>query len=212
MRYVFAIQDEKTIINDTVKVFIHVSGPADADREDLESRVQEGLKKLLPEAKWVFSGLSISTGNGYPLFTTIASARIPVKQNDNLEQRARDVSNKKVNLRYHSQDQSVPLHLQREGYAEMRSNLLKMAEEEVSRLNGGYEDSKDDHGPRYHIEKIQFTEETNSPMLRSATSTANAYIAESAGSGIGYSEKIFCHAQIIITDDADNAIPVEIVS
>lgn len=102
MRYTFTLQDEKTLTNETVKVFIKVTGPADAERSDLEARARERLEKLLPDADWVFTGLEINRAAGYPLFTTTASARIPVGQNDNLHQKARDLSTKKVDLNFYT--------------------------------------------------------------------------------------------------------------
>lgn len=214
MRYKFKLQDEKTLFNDTVKVVVVATGPADDDRKELETRVREVLDAFLPNVPWAFSGLTISSGTGqFPMFESRASVRIDAALNDRLADKAVSVSNNKVNLTVTMIDQSIPLHVRRDGEAEMRANLLTLAYKELETLN---KRSDRPHDEPLRILNIDFTTRNfTGASMKAAMS--NSYYEAQAGeaasaAAIGYQEKIAGEATVVITDEIDEPFPVEVVN
>lgn len=211
MRYQFILNDEKTVTNPTVKVTVQATGPADAPREELETRVQDALSAFLPDVTWIFGGFGVSSNAGFPIYTVLASARINAELNDNLEERAANYRGKGASLRLYDIDQSIPLHIIREAEQTMRLNILKLANIELDRLSNEASGLPAGTLPKLHIEQLDFSIQRSSPYRNakdpSSYSTANSMAPAAAGGigAIGYSEKIYSSAVVLISDNTDAA-------
>lgn len=196
MRYNFTLNDELTLENDTAKVVVNVSGPANGRRPELEARVRKALEEFIPNVDWAYSALSIGTG-GYPMYSITASVRIPVAENDNLHKRATDYQTNNPDagaaITVQQIDTSMPLFRLREGYSKLRDNLLDLANKEAEKLAGNV-----------RIKKISFSEGSLTGMKGNLSNASYAAAAAPIGGGsIGSFEKIYMTADVILTDGAD---------
>ena len=195
MKYRFTINDEKTLSNNTVKVTVRLTGPANAMRPELERRIRDTLSTFIEDANWVFGGFTINRNQGVPLFTATTSARIPVSGNDDLVGRAQDSSTDEVFLQIVNVDDSIPLHLVREGQEEIRLNLFAKVQEEVIRL-------KEKTGIDFEISKVDYRADMTAADFLAGRgkdkSFSNSYAADSAAGAISYSEKIYGQADVTL--------------
>jgi hypothetical protein len=200
MRYVFQLDDEKTVSNDTVKVMLHATGPVDKDsRANLETRVRKALKEFLPDVTWVFGGFTFDESSGYPMFVVPASARISAELNDDLTAKAQRLDSAGVRLSVYNIDQSIPLHLIRTAEESLRLSLLNLANEELKRVQDATGNSK------LSIQSFSVTK-SHSGGGKGSMSVANSYTMEvgaSRGDSIEYSEKVFLQAAVVLSDEDD---------
>lgn len=202
MKYQFVITDEKTVLTDTVKVTVNVSGPANETRTKLEARVRSALGEFLKgdDINWVYTGFTIARSQGFPTFSVQAVARIPTAANNDLELAARTASDDSVNINVHYIDQSVPLHLIRKGYEEMRLNILELAVAEQHRV-------EETTNSKVVIKRIDFRPGPEAAFQKNQRSlgydnniaaSASLYDEASGGGSIGYAEKIYGQASVTL--------------
>ncbi len=190
MKLIFTIDDEKTIVNETVKVTVSIQGQVgEDDRSALEARAREIALKFLPEASWAFSNF-ILANNGM-MFNVTGTTRIDALENDQLAERANELSDRKTILQVQQLDPSVPLFQIRKAQSEMRVSIIAKAQEEA-KLLGGF------------VKKVDFTEDDGSNFRKSVSNSgmrsmaSSSYALESVGDGspLGHSEKILMSATI----------------
>lgn len=194
MKLIFEIKEERTIVNNTVKVTCLIKGViGDDDRGNIDLRVQEVANRLFPDAKWAFSFYQ-ELSDGFT-FQVHASTRVDAMQNDRLAERANEACIKGTNIEISNIDQKIPQRQMREEESSLRIALIAAAKEEAQKLGG-------------RVERIDFTE-----MARFGSSTVAAssafYEAKGSGgrpgpagaAGIGHSEKIALEAKLEIEVD-----------
>lgn len=196
MKIKFELTDEKTIINQTVKISAQISGVInDQDRGQLEQRAQEVAEKLIPGASWAFSNFQFLP-DGFT-FRISATTRIDSSQNDQLEQKAKAVSNSKLTVALHNPDVSIPLFQRRAAESEIRIALIDKAKAEAEKLGG-------------KLTRIEFTESNAHAITSNSYRAASTSFEDAAGGakGLGHSEKIQMSANLTITVDEDKRVPL----
>jgi hypothetical protein len=199
MQYIFEIEDEKTITNETVKVIVTVSGPANLPRTEIEKQVREVLHDFLPDADWSYAGLQINKNAGFPTYNSKAGARIKASENGDLYSRAQDYSSPEATININNIDESIPLYQRREADKELRIALYTKALAEIETLAEVAEGE-------LRIRTIDYTAispTSNAGKFSNSYSTANAALVGDAVDSIGYSEKITMSARVVIIDGED---------
>lgn len=186
MKIKFEIADEKTINNQTVKITAQISGVInDRDRGALEQAAKDLAEKLVPDASWAFSNFQFLP-DGFT-FRITATTRIDSSQNDQLEQKAKAVSDSKLTITMHNPDVSIPLFQRREAESNLRIALIEKANAEATKLGG-------------KVSSIVFHESNAIPMTSNSYRAAATMEAVGAGApkGLGHSEKIQMTASLVI--------------
>lgn len=197
MKIKFNMTDEKTLVNQTVKITTQINGViSDRDRNGLEQAAKELAEKLIPDASWAFSNFQFLP-DGFT-FRINASTRIDSSQNDQLEQKAKAISDGRMTIALHSPDVSIPLFQRREAESNLRIALIEKAKAEAEKLGG-------------KLSSIKFHDSNAHPI------TSNSYRAasyESAGGmaadskGLGHSEKIQMMADVVIKVGEGTKVPL----
>lgn len=203
MKVTFSLGEEKTVTNETVKVILSINGiVADQTKENIDKSILDKVLEFLPDKKsedWAFSGFSFYDNRGFRMFAVQASTRIPASENDNLSERARDLSNDSISVEIANIDLSIPQYRYREAESELRQAILKRAKEEAEKLSKAYGGS----GPKFKVSSVEFEAPiTAQPKgMRAAPGSAffeSTYSNAGGGEGIGHSEKTTLNAVVTV--------------
>jgi hypothetical protein len=188
----FTLTDEKTITNTTVKISGWITGVVNGqDRATLETKSQELANKLFPDVSWAFSNFSYPDGF---TFRVQVATRIDSAQNDQLDARAEEISDKgSLTIAIYDIDASIPLYARREAESDLRIQLIEKIKAEAAKLGGTAETITFSQASSHHVANATYA-------AASFSNSAPRGVVGDAGpggpAGLGHSEKISLSATV----------------
>lgn len=184
MKIKFNIEDETVVTSNTVKVIVNISGQvADGDRASHEARARALAAKFIA-ADWAYSNFSYGS-NGLT-FSVTATCRIPAEQNEELHQKAADVSDRSTTLTINHLDLSVPPRDLAVGESRLRKRMLERAQEAAAELGD------------FEVTEIEFAASYRGGSAKSMVSNATYSVGAESGEGLGHSEKIALSGEVTV--------------
>ena len=200
MKIEFAITDEKTVINETVKLGLQITGLVlDQSKEDIVARCKDVLGRVVPQSgasqqpSWAWSAFDEMNHDGFPRFSVTATTRVNESDIFQLDDRIRQINDieKNIQVRVFNKDVSVPLYQLREAESDLRLSLLERADNEAKKIGSA------------KVRKIVIMKPEDVDMRFqskgfAATSYAAATDSPHGGSSFGASQKIVLSAIVTV--------------
>lgn len=171
------IRDEVTVTNDTVRLTVPIVALIDSDtaEEKIRSDIRAALAKFVPGAEWQFNSIyRAPDGTGHERMQLNAVARVSERENNRLEQRAKDASRTGLQINPPQVDTTIPAAKLEEAEANLRISLVKKAVAEQKALSEAA-------GRTYRLHSLNFLNTGDVAIRKSAH--LNATVAASYGSG-----------------------------
>lgn len=134
----FRLAASRTLPRTQVRVGVTVNAlvrPSDHDHATLEQRVREALGRFI-EAAWTVSGVTRSAdASGFERVQLTAAAQVPVRENYNLDERARRASVEGLAIVDPGVDVRLPPDVIAEATLGLQENLLEQAQERIRRFS-----------------------------------------------------------------------------
>ena len=134
----FKLFAQKVIVQEDARITVEVHSlvsTAQNDRKSLEQRIRAALNSFIA-ADWAFS--TIQRGGeavGYERVTLNASARIPLPEVYNLEERARQASAEGLSLKEPKINYSLPSQRVTDTVQELRGKIVEDAKRQIEEFN-----------------------------------------------------------------------------
>lgn len=192
MKISFNLSDDTTVTNDTVKLTLHVSGTVgDRTRADIDKAVREAVAKLgvQPEKDWAYSGFHYNEGG--LTFGITATGRIPAQQDEQLAQKAQNVSDNSVKIAVMGSDPSIPQHKVRDAESKLRLRLIELARAEAEALSATVSQIEFGAAASFNIAKHYSGNATYAMAMDSVG-------APGGGGEIGHTEKVSLSAKVTV--------------
>lgn len=198
----FELTAEETVVNDTVKVIAQVDAIITSDESDdtLYSRVRSTLTQFIPSAKWQFSNISRSNDTaGVERLSLVASARIPETENRNLQNRARDASQKGLSISDYHVDEQIPASMVDAASKKLRLKILELAGDELKDVR---EAMGDDTWRIYNVNHLVDSTKGHRHVMEAASRSLAYGIGGAAGAGddepLGNAQKFSIRSRVTL--------------
>lgn len=171
------LRDEVTVTNDTVRLTVPIVALIDSDtaEEKIRSDIRAALAKFVPGAEWQFNSIyRAPDGTGHERMQLNAVARVGERENNRLEQRAKDASRTGLQINAPHVDTTIPSAKLEEAEAALRVSLVKKAVAEQKALSEAA-------GRTYRLHSLNFLNAGDVGIRKSVH--LNATVAASYGSG-----------------------------
>lgn len=202
------LRDEVTVTNDTVRMTVPIVALIDGDtaEETIRSDIRAALAKFIPGAEWQFNSIYRSPdGTGHERMQLNAVARVSERENNRLEQRAKEASRTGLQINPPNVDSTIPAAKMEEAEAKLRISLVKKAVQEQAALTEAA-------GRKYRLHSLNFLNAGDVGLRKSATINATAqsygsgFATESIGSGgdtLSNAQKIVLSAELVLAVNHD---------
>ncbi len=204
------VRDEVTVTNDTVRLTVPIVALIDGDttEETIRSDIRAALTKFVPGAEWQFNSIyRAPDGTGHERMQLNAVARVSERENNRLEQRAKEASRTGLQINAPQVDTTIPAAKLEEAEANLRIALVKKAVAEQKALS-------DAAGRTYRLHSLNFLNTGDVSLRKSAmvnatasTSYGSGFALESAAPGGGdtlsNAQKIVLSAELVLAVNHD---------
>lgn len=202
------LRDEVTVTNDTVRMTVPIVALIDGDtaEETIRSDIRAALAKFIPGAEWQFNSIYRSPdGTGHERMQLNAVARVSERENNRLEQRAKEASRTGLQINPPNVDSTIPASKLEEAEAKLRISLVKKAVQEQAALTEAA-------GRKYRLHSLNFLNtgdvgQRKSPHLNAtvASSYGSGFATEAAGGGdtLSNAQKIVLSAELVLAVNHD---------
>lgn len=189
----FTLTEESTLVNETVKITVHVNVLAvDKDETSVRAEIRGALEKFIPGTEWQFSNQRRGDDNGYERVTLNAVARVKETENYSLEQRLEAVSKMGMKLQLQGVDDTMPQRAIQDEEQALRLRILTKALEEADKVVAL---TRRD----YRLGQVQFGQ--NQQFASKGITASLAATAHAGGSdaGFGSSQKLRLTANVTLS-------------
>lgn len=186
----FQVRAEKVVVNDTVKISadVHALVAGETTEEALRSDIRETMRRFV-DADWHFSNMRREADTtGFERVHLMATARVPERENYNLENRAREVSRKGLAISDIHVDTSIPTWMIDKAEKELRIEIIKKVGEEAKAICEAA-------GRQYRVGRISFG---GMPGLNVANSSFAYGAAMGADESLGNAQKLQMQASVTL--------------
>lgn len=202
------LRDEVTVTNDTVRLTVPIVALIDSDtaEEKIRTDIRAALAKFVPGAEWQFNSIyRAPDGTGHERMQLNAVARVSERENNRLEQRAKDASRTGLQINAPQVDTTIPTAKLEEAEAALRVSLVKKAVAEQKALSEAA-------GRNYRLHSLNFLNSGDVTQRKSVhlnatvgTSYGSGFAAESAGGGdtLSNAQKIILSAELVLAVNHD---------
>lgn len=174
----------------TAVVYALVSA-TDHDRDALESRVREALDRFIPAEWTVVSTKRIQDSTGYERVELSTSARVPIDEDHNLEERARRASREGLTIDAPACDYTLPTKTVVEQTAVLQERILELAVERAERFSRV-------EGRNWRIGDVHFGITHDAGVYMGKGTRRESSVESSAGELLVMSERLVLLAEVTL--------------
>lgn len=189
------LRDEVTVTNDTVRLSAPIMALIDGDttEETIRSDIRAALAKFIPGAEWQFNSIyRTPDGTGHEVMHLNAVARVSERENNRLQQRAKDASRTGLQINTPQVDTTIPAAKLEEAEAKLRVSLVSKAVEEQLALSKAA-------GRNYRLHSLNFLNAGDVANRKHINATISSYGSGFAAESVGGDDTLSNAQKIILT-------------
>jgi hypothetical protein len=195
----FRLAASRTLPRTDVRVSVRVHtliSPGDQDHDALVGRVRAALVRFI-DTNWMVSGVTRTADDtGFERVELAASAQVPVRENCNLEERARRASVEGLAITAPGVDVRLPGRVIAEATMELQDHLVKLAQDRIVKFDEAT-------GRKWRIGDIQFGLEGEGHDVSPKLARRETAVFESATDDLlTTSERLLLVAQVTLKSNA----------